>query len=225
MTIPTAATIGHAPSDGRNLTATIVNDLGHAIVTQSYRAGAPFPTEAELCERFNASRPVLREAVKMLTAKGLLVGRKRAGTIVQPEERWNLLDPDVLRWMLQRDFSIDLLIDFTDIRLAIEPRAATLASHSATGQQRARILGGAHAAADGQRHEADRGGAPHHVEDRAARLMTGGDIQDAQFVRAGRVIGARLFHRIAGVDQVDEIHALHHAAAGDVEAGDHAGAD
>ncbi|PWQ83501.1 hypothetical protein DKY64_21920, partial [Stenotrophomonas maltophilia] len=58
MTIPTAATIGHAPSDGRNLTATIVNDLGHAIVTQSYRAGAPFPTEAELCERFNASRPV-----------------------------------------------------------------------------------------------------------------------------------------------------------------------
>lgn len=140
MTTPTAAGTGHAPSDGRNLTATIVNDLGHAIVTQSYRAGAPFPTEAELCERFNASRPVLREAVKMLTAKGLLVGRKRAGTIVQPEERWNLLDPDVLRWMLQRDFSIDLLIDFTDIRLAIEPRAATLASHSATGQQRARIL-------------------------------------------------------------------------------------
>ena len=126
--------------DYRNLTATIVNDLGLAIVTQSYRSGAPFPTEAELCERYNASRPVLREAVKMLAAKGLLVGRKRAGTLVQPEDQWNLLDPDVLRWMLQREFSIDLLIDFTEIRMAIEPRAARLAAHSASGPQRAAIV-------------------------------------------------------------------------------------
>lgn len=130
-----------ASDDGRNLTESILNDLGLAIVTQSFTAGAPFPTEAELCARYEASRPVLREAVKMLAAKGLLVGRKRAGTMVQPEAHWNLLDPDVLRWMLQRDFSIDLLIDFTEIRLSIEPRAASLAAHSATGPQRAAIVG------------------------------------------------------------------------------------
>lgn len=128
-----------ARDDGRNLTASIVNDLGHAIVTQTYRPDAPFPTEAELCQRYGASRPVLREAVKMLTAKGLLLGRKRAGTLVQPESSWNLLDPDVLRWMLSRDFSIDLLIDFTEIRMSIEPRAATLAAHSATAPQRRAI--------------------------------------------------------------------------------------
>ncbi|MBB3695655.1 FadR/GntR family transcriptional regulator [Sphingomonas sp. BK580] len=127
------------PSEGRNLTASIVNDLGLAIVTQAFRADQPFPTEAELCQRYDASRPVLREAVKMLTAKGLLLARKRAGTVVQPEPSWNLLDPDVLRWMLQRDFSIDLLIDFTEIRMSIEPRAATLAAHSATGPQRRAI--------------------------------------------------------------------------------------
>ena len=126
--------------EGRNLTATIVNDLGLAIVTQNFTPDAPFPTEAELCARYDASRPVLREAVKMLAAKGLLVGRKRAGTMVQPEAHWNLLDPDVLRWMLQREFSIDLLIDFTEIRLSIEPRAAALAAHSATGPQRAAIV-------------------------------------------------------------------------------------
>ncbi|MFC3579297.1 FadR/GntR family transcriptional regulator [Sphingomonas hylomeconis] len=126
--------------DGRNLTSSIVNDLGLAIVTQTYRPGEPFPTEAELCLSYAASRPVLREAVKMLTAKGLLLARKRAGTLVQPEANWNLLDPDVLRWMLQRAFSIDLLIDFTEIRMSIEPRAATLAAHSASGPQRRAII-------------------------------------------------------------------------------------
>lgn len=126
--------------EGQNLTASIVNDLGHAIVTETYRPGLPFPTEAELCLRYGASRPVLREAVKMLTAKGLLLGRKRTGTLVLPEDNWNLLDPDVLRWMLQRQFSIGLLIDFTEIRMSIEPRAATLAAHSATGPQRRAIM-------------------------------------------------------------------------------------
>jgi DNA-binding FadR family transcriptional regulator len=139
--------------EGLNLTASIVSDLGLLIVTQAYRADQPFPTEAELCQRYGVSRPVLREAVKMLTAKGLLLGRKRAGTVVQPEASWNLLDPDVLRWMLQRDFSIDLLIDFTEIRMSIEPRAATLAAHSASGPQRRAIL----QAIDGM-FAADRGG-------------------------------------------------------------------
>jgi DNA-binding FadR family transcriptional regulator len=128
------------PDEGMNLTASIVNDLGLSIVTQAYRPDQPFPTEAELCLRYGVSRPVLREAVKMLTAKGLLLARKRAGTVVLPEDSWNLLDPDVLRWMLQRDFSIDLLIDFTEIRMSIEPRAATLAAHSASGPQRRAIM-------------------------------------------------------------------------------------
>ena len=141
--------------DGRNRTGKIVDDLGLAIVTEHFRSGSPFPTEAELCERYDASRPVLREAVKMLAAKGLLVGRKRAGTLVQPEDNWNLLDPDVLRWMLQRDFSIDLLIDFTEIRLAIEPRAATLAAHSASGPQRAAIVAATERMAAADRGEED----------------------------------------------------------------------
>lgn len=134
--------VNHVPStsdDGLNLTGSIVNDLGRAIVTQTYTSNHAFPTEAALCQLYGASRPVVREAVKMLTAKGLLFARKRAGTIVQPEGSWNLLDPDVLRWMLERNFSIDLLIDFTEIRMAIEPRAALLAAHSSSGQQRRAI--------------------------------------------------------------------------------------
>jgi DNA-binding FadR family transcriptional regulator len=124
---------------GRNLTSSIVDDLGAAIVTGAY-ADTPFPVEAELCARYKASRSVLREAVKMLTAKGLLSAKPRQGTRVVPEAQWNLFDPDVLRWLLERKFSLDLLIEFTDMRLAIEPAAAALAALHATRLELAQIM-------------------------------------------------------------------------------------
>ncbi len=129
-----------AEGETRNLTGRIVDDLGEAIVTQRFVVGDILPLEAELCTGYGASRSIVREAVKMLTAKGLLVARQRKGTLVQPESEWNLLDPDVLRWMLEREFSIDLLIDFTEMRLAIEPRAASLAAQNASGSQRRAIM-------------------------------------------------------------------------------------
>jgi DNA-binding FadR family transcriptional regulator len=116
---------------GKNLTYRIVQDLGVAIVTDTYSAKKPFPVEADLCKQYKASRSVLREAVKMLTAKGLLSARPRQGTWVQPESNWNLLDPDVLRWLLERKFSFALLIEFAQIRLAVEPKAAALAARRA----------------------------------------------------------------------------------------------
>lgn len=123
----------------KNLTHQIVDQLGRSIVTQKYPVGTVLPFEAHLCENFSASRPVVREAVKMLTAKGLLIAKQRKGTLVQPETEWSLLDPDVLRWLLEREFTIELLIDFTEMRLAIEPRAAALAAQTANGSQRKAI--------------------------------------------------------------------------------------
>ncbi|MCQ4165503.1 FadR/GntR family transcriptional regulator [Tahibacter harae] len=114
--------------DGKNLTHGIVQDLGTAIVTGVYSDKRPFPTESELCEQYQVSRPVLREAVKMLTSKGLLAARPRRGTWVQSEAQWNLLDPDILGWILERKFSTRLLQEFTQVRAAIEPAAAALAA-------------------------------------------------------------------------------------------------
>ena len=124
---------------GQNLTYSIANHIGIAIVTGVYSADNPIPIEAELCRQYGASRPVLREAVKMLTAKGLLGARPRRGTWVQPEDKWNLLDPDVLGWLLERKFSMALLIEFTEIRLAVEPGAAALAAGSAGPEEKAAI--------------------------------------------------------------------------------------
>lgn len=115
---------------GRNLTHGLLDVLGKSIVTGGYDA-KPFPTEAELSKQHGISRSVTREAVKMLTAKGLLSARPRQGTIVRPASSWNLFDPDVLRWLLDRKFTIELLRDFSELRSAIEPAAAALAATAA----------------------------------------------------------------------------------------------
>ncbi len=115
---------------GRNLTYGLLGVLGRKIVTGTYDRQA-FPTEAQLADEYAVSRSVTREAVKMLTAKGLLSARPRQGTIVQPRGSWNLFDADVLDWLLERKFSIDLLLQFTDLRAAIEPAAAELATRQA----------------------------------------------------------------------------------------------
>jgi DNA-binding FadR family transcriptional regulator len=124
---------------GQNLTSSIVQDLGIAIVTGRYSEKNSFPVEADLCKQYGASRSILREAVKMLTAKGLLGARPRQGTWVQPEESWNLFDPDVMHWLLERKFSLSLLIEFTQIRLAVEPAAAAMAATEAGPEAKAAV--------------------------------------------------------------------------------------
>ncbi|MBL8267355.1 FadR/GntR family transcriptional regulator [Steroidobacter sp.] len=126
---------------GRNLTHGLLDALGRAIVTGRYDNG-PFPTEAELAKQHGVSRSVTREAVKMLTAKGLVSARPRQGTIVQPSSSWNLFDTDVLRWLLNRKFSVELLRQFNQLRIAIEPEAAALAALLADDGDRAAISAG-----------------------------------------------------------------------------------
>ncbi|WP_375286586.1 FadR/GntR family transcriptional regulator [Sphingomonas sp.] len=121
---------------GRNLTHGMLDLLGKAIVTGHYQ-DRPFPTEAEIARAHGVSRSVTREAVKMLTAKGLVSARPRQGTVVEPSASWNLFDTDVLRWLLERKFSVDLLRQFNQLRFAIEPEAAALAAefHDAASLQ------------------------------------------------------------------------------------------
>jgi len=113
------------------LTEQLLESLGQAVVAGEFD-GRSFPTEAEISQHYGTSRSVTREAVKMLTAKGMLAARPRSGITTQPQEQWSLLDPDVLRWMLERKFSYELLRHFTEMRLGLEPAAAALAAKNAT---------------------------------------------------------------------------------------------
>lgn len=119
----------------RNLTQQLAHELGKAIVQGKYKIDASFPTEAELSTQFSISRSVTREAVKMLTAKGLICSRPRKGIRVQPESSWNMFDMDVLNWTLNAKPSLQLLKEFTQLRAAIEPEAVALACASATDEQ------------------------------------------------------------------------------------------
>ena len=122
----------------RTLTGQLLESLGQAIVAGEFD-GRGFPTEAEIAEHYNVSRSVTREAVKMLTAKGILAARPRSGISTLPQAHWSLLDPDVLRWMLERKFSYELLRHFTEMRIGLEPAAAALAAKCATPEAQRRI--------------------------------------------------------------------------------------
>lgn len=114
-----------------NLSQRMTHELGKAIVRGQYNQVGGLPTEAELCEQFGISRSAMREAVKMLSAKGLITSRPRQGIRILPKDQWNIFDTDVLKWILNSNPSLELLKEFLQMRMAIEPKAAALAAQYA----------------------------------------------------------------------------------------------
>lgn len=120
------------PPSRYNLTAAIVDTLGKAITSGQPHA-LHFPLrEHDLSKQFGVSRSTVREAIKMLAAKGLLTSRRRVGTSVTSHQNWRYLDPDILQWTAASNASLSLLQELTELRGAIEPDAATLASTAST---------------------------------------------------------------------------------------------
>ncbi len=118
-----------------------VEALGQQIVGGSVPPGANLPREDELVEQFAVSRTVIREAIKVLSGKGIVRTARRYGSIVSPLDRWNMLDPDVIRWHgPDSPLSPKLYQDVTELRIIFEPEAAALAAQNATDEESARIL-------------------------------------------------------------------------------------
>lgn len=137
-----------------SLSQRMTQALGRAIVCGEYNVNESLPSEAVLCEDFGVSRTAVREAVKMLSAKGMISSRQRQGIRVLPEEDWNILDPDLLRWSLESNPSMRVLQEFLQMRIAIEPEAALLAARHARPERVASIRQAL------ERMEAARGGDP-----------------------------------------------------------------
>ncbi len=83
---------------GGSVHVSVAGEIGLRIVRGDYPPGTILPNEAKWSEIFDVSRSAVREAIKMLMAKGLLASRPKIGSWVEPKERWNLLDRDVLGW-------------------------------------------------------------------------------------------------------------------------------
>jgi len=123
----------------RSLHGSIVHELGRKIVTGVYAPGSTLPIEDALREELNVSRNALREAIKVLSAKGLLKVKTRTGTCVQPRDSWHLTDPDVLSWAMTGTVDHDLIAWLTEFRKVIEPAAAEMAARRATEGERDEI--------------------------------------------------------------------------------------
>ena len=117
------------------LASQVCREIGRRIVAGLFPEGQFIDDENKLCERFNVSKSVVREAVKILVSKGLLEVRRGNGTRVRQRSSWNLLDDDVLAWHQGAEPKPDFLRKLIDVRLMVEPNAAFWAAGAATNEQ------------------------------------------------------------------------------------------
>jgi len=118
----------HPNSKAFRLHDTIARHLGISIMSGRYKPGDLLGGEVETSEQLAVSRTAYREAVRILSAKGLVESKPKVGTRVNAIDAWNMLDPDVLTWMFVNEPNPDLLNCLFELRKIVEPAAAGLAA-------------------------------------------------------------------------------------------------
>lgn len=111
----------------RGLHGAAVNLIGRRIIHGDLVPGEILDLEA-LEREMDVSRTVVREAVKVLAAKGMLDARPKRGTFVRPRADWSLLDPDLLRWRYEESDDPEFLGNLAEVRSIVEPAGVRLAA-------------------------------------------------------------------------------------------------
>jgi DNA-binding FadR family transcriptional regulator len=109
----------------------VIREIGRRIVGGELPPGKALPSEATMVESLGVSRTALREALRVLSAKGLVEARQKRGTVVRPTHAWNFLDPDVFAWRLDSNELERVVKELHQLRHIIEPLAASLAATQA----------------------------------------------------------------------------------------------
>lgn len=138
----------------QNVLGQTLDQLGEAIVSGRHAPGSTIPPEPQLGEQLGVSRTVVREAIKSLVAKGLVVTGPKVGTRVLPADQWNWFDQSVVRWHTRVGLSHEFLRDLQELRRVVEPAAVRLAAERATADDLAEI----EAAYAGMKHAIEHGG-------------------------------------------------------------------
>ena len=126
---------------GRGQVAAVVETLGRRVAARHYSEGEVLPVEQELASSLGVGRNALREAVKVLSSKGLIVTGPRTGTRIRPRAEWNMLDPDVLSWHADPETATaEFLLSLLEARRIIEPKAAELAAVRGTRADMAAVM-------------------------------------------------------------------------------------
>jgi DNA-binding FadR family transcriptional regulator len=117
----------------------VVRVLASRIVNGELAAGAPAPSEQDICNEFGVSKTVSREITATLAAKGLIrVSHGRRPNVLSSES-WNLFDPLILDVMNAPDAVDDLVAEMHQIRMLLEPEIASWAARTASAEQLAAL--------------------------------------------------------------------------------------
>jgi DNA-binding FadR family transcriptional regulator len=106
----------------------LAQKLAIEITSGRRQPGDVLPTELDMSISLGISRTAVREAMRILNAKGLIEPRPKRGTCVTEKSAWNLLDPDVIAWMFTEEPDDRLVRNLFELRLIIEPAAAAFAA-------------------------------------------------------------------------------------------------
>ncbi|MEW9534599.1 FadR/GntR family transcriptional regulator [Microbispora sp. NPDC049125] len=117
----------------------VVSELVERIVTGEIPEGHLLPPEGPLCEHFGVSRTVLRESIKRLEEKGLVVVAQGRGTQVARSGSWNMLDPIVLSALIDNDESLGILDELTVVRGSLESAMAGTVALRRTPEELTRV--------------------------------------------------------------------------------------
>lgn len=137
-------------ANARNLHGHVTQELGVRIVSGVLQPGEALPREEVLAEQMAVSRTALREAMRVLSAKGLVEARPKVGTRVREERYWQQLDADVLAWRCASMPTADFVHKLVEMREIFEPAAAAFAARRCNADQFERIES-AYAAMDAAR--------------------------------------------------------------------------
>lgn len=205
---------------GRGLHGRVLDTLGPAIAAGEYPPGSVLRTD-ELAQRFEVSRSVMREAVRVLESMRLVASRRRVGVTVLPQTEWNVYDPQVIRWRLAGADRPRQLRSLTVLRSAIEPVAAGLAAQHATSEQCAELTECALGMVANSRGHRLQGYLVHDIAFHRVILTASGN---EMFARLGDVVAevltGRTHHEVMFEDPDPAAVTLHVQVAEAVRAGD-----
>ncbi|WP_419759680.1 FadR/GntR family transcriptional regulator [Acidisoma sp.] len=119
----------------RDRSEDVAHAIGLRIVGGNPPPGSLLPTEHQLAAEIGVSRAALREGFRLLAARGMIIGRRKVGTMVRPMADWNMLDASVLAWHLEQEPTEAFIDGLFEARLIVEPAAAAMAAQRAHEDQ------------------------------------------------------------------------------------------
>lgn len=126
--LPAPATTAVPPRDTKRRHSSVAHRLGVQILRGEMKSGDLLPTEEDASAALGVSRSAYREAMRTLSAKGLITASPKIGTKIAPRAQWNILDPDLLSWSFEAEPDEKFIRDLFELRNTVEPTAAAMAA-------------------------------------------------------------------------------------------------